>query len=177
MTTHAMIDIETLSTDPDGQILTIGGVKFDPFSTEPTHSHFYYRFDIDEQEAAGRTQSESTLEWWGRQSDAAQEESFNPVDRTDCQTILQALKKWYVGCDAVWSHGQMDIEMLQHMCGQYDMPYPWAFYQIENSRTLINRMARDPRKDITFVAHHALEDCKVQVTALRQTLSHFGMTK
>ena len=27
---HAMIDLETLATDPNATILTIGGVKFDP---------------------------------------------------------------------------------------------------------------------------------------------------
>jgi hypothetical protein len=30
MTTHAMIDLETLSTTPDCVVLTIGGVKFNP---------------------------------------------------------------------------------------------------------------------------------------------------
>ena len=27
---HAMIDLETLSTNPNAVVLTIGGVKFDP---------------------------------------------------------------------------------------------------------------------------------------------------
>ena len=30
MTTHAMIDLETLGTGPDCVVLTIGGVKFNP---------------------------------------------------------------------------------------------------------------------------------------------------
>ena len=30
---HAMIDLETLSTNPDAVILTIGGVKFDPHTS------------------------------------------------------------------------------------------------------------------------------------------------
>ena len=29
---HAMIDLETLSTNPDAVILTVGGVKFDPYT-------------------------------------------------------------------------------------------------------------------------------------------------
>ena len=29
---HAMIDLETLSTNPDATILTVGGVKFDPYT-------------------------------------------------------------------------------------------------------------------------------------------------
>ena len=176
MTTWAMIDLESLSTDPDGQILTIGAVKFDPFTTEATHSDFYYRFDIDEQEQMGRTQSESTLEWWGKQSADVQAEAFGD-DRTDCVTILKALKKWYVGCDRVWTQGTMDIDMLEHICRQLDQPFPWAFWQVENCRTILNRMPRDPRKDIAFAAHNALEDSKAQVEALRVSFAHFGMTK
>ena len=30
MTTHAMIDLETLGTNYDATVLTIGGVKFNP---------------------------------------------------------------------------------------------------------------------------------------------------
>ena len=33
MTTHAMIDIETLGTKPDAVVLTIGGVKFNPYDS------------------------------------------------------------------------------------------------------------------------------------------------
>ena len=33
MSTHAMIDLETLSTRPDATVITIGAVKFDPITT------------------------------------------------------------------------------------------------------------------------------------------------
>ena len=35
MPTHATIDLETLSTKPDAVLLTIGAIKFDPFTTDP----------------------------------------------------------------------------------------------------------------------------------------------
>ena len=61
MAIHAMIDLETLATDPNATILTIGGVKFDPNSVKETTQHFYYRFNVDEQLSKGRTTSKSTL--------------------------------------------------------------------------------------------------------------------
>ena len=64
MTTHAMIDLETLATTPDCVVLTIGGVKFDPNTLGESTQPFYYRFNVDEQLDKGRTTSESTLEWW-----------------------------------------------------------------------------------------------------------------
>lgn len=171
-----MIDLETLATDPDAQVLTIGGCKFDPFSFKDTFSDFYYRFDIDEQEKLGRSQSADTLAWWGRQSDAAQEEAFHP-DRTDCRTVLQALKKWYVGCDEIWSQGSFDINIMEHMCRQMGEPVPWPFWGVGDSRAFIRRMPHDPRKGLKYVEHDALEDSKAQVEALRKTFQHFNMTK
>lgn len=170
------MDLETLDTVPGAQVLTIGGVKFDPFSTAAPFQEFYYRFDIDEQAALGRSQSDSTLDWWGNQSAEAMEEAFHP-ERTDCRTILRALKKWYVGCDEMWSQGSFDTNIMENMCRQFDEPIPWPHWCVGDSRAFIRRMEKDPRKEIDFTAHHALEDAKAQVTALRMTLAHFGMKK
>ena len=39
---HAMIDLETLSTNPDAVILTVGGVKFNPYnSVEPSQGMYF----------------------------------------------------------------------------------------------------------------------------------------
>ena len=51
MTTHAMIDIETLATSPEAVILSVGGVKFDPYTNEEPHSFIDMKLDIDEQTA------------------------------------------------------------------------------------------------------------------------------
>ena len=40
MTTHATIDLETLSTKPDAVLLTIGAIKFDPFTNDPPYNDF-----------------------------------------------------------------------------------------------------------------------------------------
>jgi hypothetical protein len=172
----AMIDLETLDIVPQGQILTIGAVKFDPTNFKETHSDFYYRFNIDEQEAMGRTQNTETLDWWASQDAEIQEEAFH-ADRTDCREILQALKKWCVGVDRFWSQGSLDYNMLEDLQRQMGEPRPWAFYQLEDCRTMLNRMPVDPRKGQTFAAHNALADCKAQIDALRKTFKHFGMNK
>jgi hypothetical protein len=177
MTCFGMIDIETLDVTPGGQILSIGAVKFDPFSFKDTHSEFYYRFDIDEQTQLGRSVSDETLDWWGNQSAPIIEEAFTSDGRTDCKIILTELKKWSVGVDEFWSQGRMDVNMLENMYRQFDMPIPWAFWATASSREFLRRMPSDPRKANKFAAHHPVEDCKAQVDALRKTFKHFGMTK
>ena len=37
MATHAMIDIETLGTEPGSVVLSVGAVKFDPFTLSLIH--------------------------------------------------------------------------------------------------------------------------------------------
>ena len=44
----AMIDMETLSTKLDTVILTLGGVKFNPYSKEEPFEPIYLRIDVDE---------------------------------------------------------------------------------------------------------------------------------
>ena len=178
MTTWGMIDLETLDTEPGAQVLSIGGIKFNPFNWTEPHSEFYYRFDIDEQEALGRSVSQDTLDnFWAKQPLEIIEDAFQPDGRTDCRTILQSLKKWYVGCDEIWSQGSFDINIIENMCRQLGEPIPWSFWTVGDSRPFIRRMPVDPRKGYTFAAHNALEDCKAQVYALRKTLEHFGMKK
>ena len=49
MATHGMIDLETLNTTPDATILTVGGVKFNPYNTQTPHTDLYLKVDVDEQ--------------------------------------------------------------------------------------------------------------------------------
>ena len=76
---HAMIDLETLSTKPNATILTIGGVKFDPYTKVEPSQGMYYRIDVDSQTAMGRDVMEETVEWWGKQAENVREEASFPA--------------------------------------------------------------------------------------------------
>ena len=51
---HAMIDLETLSTNPNATILTVGGVKFDPYTMAEPAQGMYFRVDVNSQTSMGR---------------------------------------------------------------------------------------------------------------------------
>ena len=56
MAVHGMIDLETLGVEPDSVIITVGAIKFDPYTDVEPHSGLYLRCDIEEQsEELGRT--------------------------------------------------------------------------------------------------------------------------
>ena len=91
---HAMIDLETLSTRPNATILTIGGVKFDPYSyAEPTHG-IYHRIDVDSQTAMGRDVMDETVEWWGKQANDVREEALGDHDRIDLKYFIYGSNKY-----------------------------------------------------------------------------------
>lgn len=177
MSTHAMIDLETLGTTPDTAVLTLGGVKFNPNEIGTTHSELYFRLDVDEQLAKERTVDNSTLEWWGKQEESVREEALGDENRTPVLEVLQALNKWCVGVDTIWCQGpSFDIVIMENLYRQYDHHIPWPFWKIKDSRTLFGIMPKDPRKEINFAAHNALEDCKVQALCVQQTINKLGLT-
>ena len=49
----------------------------------------YYRFDVDEQLAKGRTTLQSTLDWWGRQDKSVRDEALGDEDRTPVMEVLK----------------------------------------------------------------------------------------
>ena len=167
MALHAMIDLETLGTRPDGVILSIGGVKFDPNGSKII-DEFYYKLDVDEQTERGRSIDESTIEWWGTQDPAVIEAAMGSEGRSAVKDFLEEFKRWCVGADAYWAQGPtFDMCMLENLYLQYDMNYPWAFWKVRDSRTLFIIMPKDPRKEMNFAAHDALEDCKAQAQCVQ----------
>ena len=178
MPTHATIDLETLSTKPDAVLLTIGAIKFDPFTTDPPYNEFYYRANVDEQTAIGRHIEEGTLQWWSRQAPEIVEEALSDDNRHPVKEILTKLNKYLVGVDKIWCQGPVfDIAILENLYRQLGLHWNWAFYNIRDSRTLFSLMPRDPRKDISFSAHNALEDCRIQSICVQKSLRNLGVTQ
>ncbi len=93
MSTHGMIDLETLSTRPDATLLTLGAIKFDPYSDAEPNAGLYLRVDVDEQSALGRHVDENTLEWWGRQDEKIRDEALGDEDRVSLNSMVKQLNK------------------------------------------------------------------------------------
>jgi hypothetical protein len=172
MAIHAMIDLETLHTTPQATVLTVGGVKFNPFDSSEPHSEFYFKLDIDSQ---NREVSDDTIAWWGQQDPKVQEEAFSSENRVSMETFLDSLPKWMVGVDVLWGHGYgFDITIIEDMLRQCNKSIPWQFWQVMDSRTLFNLCKIDPRKAMQTDLHNALADAYFQAKGVQMAYKELG---
>lgn len=164
-----MLDLETLSTHPDAVILTIGAVKFDPYSDFiDLDNGLYHRVDVDEQAALGRHIQDATVEWWGKQDPEVFEEAMGETNRVSLDTLYRDLNKFTVGVENIWCQGPcFDIVILENLYRQMGWPTPWQFWQISDSRTLF-KVHGDPREKGRASAHNAMMDSYYQAIGVQQ---------
>ena len=178
MAIHGMIDLETLDVFPTATVLSLGAVKFDPTSDADPYSELYLKILVDDQDRLGRTTSDSTIEWWGKQDPAIMEEAFDQTGAVTVEEALSQLNRWVVGVDELWGHGYgFDITILENMYRMIGKPIPWQFWQISDARTITKRMPKDPRKDMQTNLHNALADAYFQAKSVQIIFKHHGWTK
>lgn len=172
-----MLDLETLGTRPGCVILTIGAVKFDPYSLAEPGPGIYMRVDADEQIAAGREVQEDTLKWWMDQVEDVREEALGEADRVSVEYMYRELNRICVGVQNIWAQGPVfDIAILENIYRQYGWPTPWQFWQIRDSRTLFG-VHGDPRVKGREGHHNALADCVYQAQGVQQIYKQLGIKK
>jgi hypothetical protein len=172
-----MLDIETLGTRPGCVILTLGAVKFNPFSLDAPGPGLYVRPDVDEQIAKGREVQEDTMLWWMQQAEDVREEALGEDGRITVEEMYRQLNRFLVGSNNIWCQGPaFDMVIIENLYRQYGWPTPWQFWQIRDSRTLFG-VHGDPRVKGKVGLHNALEDCVSQATAVQQVYNKLGLEK
>lgn len=176
MATHAMIDIETLGTLPESVILSVGGVKFDPFTPNEPHDGKHWKLDADSQTEKGRFVDDKTLEWWAKQDQAIQDVAFTDEGRVPVDTFMKELNAWLTGCEAIWCQGpQFDMVIIEHLFRDFDHHMNWFFWQVNDCRTLFKMMPVDPRKAIQQNLHDAQADAHWQAVCVQQFYRDFNI--
>ena len=178
MATHGTIDLETIDTSPSATVLSLGAVKFNPLDDSEPHSELYLKISIDEQDALGRTASDSTIEWWGKQDPKIMEEAFDQTGAVSVDEALRQISKWVVGVDKLWGQGYgFDYTILEDMFRRGGKPIPWNFWIIRDSRTLFGCCQQDPRKSMQTDLHNALADAYFQSKAIQIAYKELGLKR
>jgi hypothetical protein len=171
-----MLDLETLGITPDCVVLSIGAVKFNPYSLDDPSNPWYAKLEIDEQLSLGRAIDQNTIDWWGKQSKAVVDEVMSDDDRITLSELVKQLNKFVVGADTIWAHGPVfDIVILENMYKMLGVPVPWTYGQIRDSRTIIKMGNSSNIRG--RVEHNALGDAYSQAKAVQLIYKQYNITK
>lgn len=97
----AVVDEESMSTEPNAAILAIGATMIDNLTPV---DRFYVNVDLQSCRDAGLHESESTRKWWSEQS----AEAFNAT-QTDTVPLRTALQMW---SDWINKHGGKKVRLM-----------------------------------------------------------------
>jgi len=173
---HLMMDLETLSTEPNAVILTIGALWFDPFSDAEPGPGFHVRVEIDSQE---RHVDEDTVSWWGQQDPEVQAEAFSSDNRHLLSDALKDFAKFAQDADGYWSHGTVfDVCILENAFVEQGMRgwIPWKYHQVRDCRTVL-KISDTVMDRHSGGAHNALIDCYNQALAVQQATLKMNLHK
>ncbi|QMS36731.1 3'-5' exoribonuclease [Escherichia coli] len=175
---HLSVDLETMGTNPDAPINSIGGKFFDP-ATGEMGPEFSKAIDL---ETSGGIIDRKTIKWWAKRSREAQSAIFTDEISLDValRLFIEFIEKNSGGCFVqVWGNGaNFDNVILRRSYERQGIPCPWLYYNDRDVRTIVelgNAIGFDVRMAIPFegVPHNALDDARhqaKQVSAIWQRL-------
>lgn len=161
--THIMLDLETLSTNTNAAIISIGAVEFDLLGVQ-TRKGFHVTIDANDAIEKGAHVDSDTIKWWMQQSDAARS-AFDGGDAYSEVEALELFREWLHKTEAdtpkpirMWGNGSdFDNVILASAYKRHGLDTPWSFYHNRCYRTL-KSLYSDVKMRKTGVAHNALHD-------------------
>ena len=170
MITGIMLDIETLSTDANAVILSIGAVAF---KGDKIISRFYVEIDIDSCLDKGMTVSGGTIRWWLEQSDDARRPHYEGGVKHDITQALAQFTRWvktyHVKGAGVWGNGSdFDNVIVTQAYERCKMPVPWLYNSNRCYKT-IKKLYPDIKLGKRVGTHHnAVDDAETQALHLME---------
>ena len=171
---HIMLDLETLSTDPNAVIVTIAAVRFSLSLNNNETEDFFVNINPLSSKSYGLHINKNTLDWWKNQKpDALKAWQHSQID------LPEAIAKFiqFTGDDDkyghYWANGlSFDEPILRssiHVVGKKE---PWKYWNLHCARTayyLANFNTHDAPRVGNY--HSAIDDCLTQISWLKTCLN------
>lgn len=164
-----MIDIETLSTNSNGVIVSISAVQFD-LDNGVSIDSFELGLDIQQQMDKGAVIDGDTVMWWMGQSDEAQKQLLR-LKRGDVSVVLVEFNKWLckLGVEPknirLWGNGSVfDNVMVRNLYKRHGVRFALPYWCDHDVRTLVSLkgiIVSDFK--FTGIKHHGIDDCLHQI--------------
>ena len=172
MSHNIMIDIETLGSKPGCVILAVSAVEFD---TTRHYLHYTGNIHIGSCLSHLLLVDPITLKWWTEQDLALQHRMFSGT--TSLEVVLSELDQFFgeTGKEAiVWCKGMnFDFPILHEAYDRVQLPIPWHYRNIRDSRTLT--AASELKFEKPAGAHDPYNDCIAQIKDLQRACDKLGI--
>ncbi len=160
-----MLDIETLSTDSNGVIVSISAVEFE-LNTGKTGNRFEMGVDIQEQLDNGAIIDGDTVMWWLSQDKQAQKQLVR-LERHPVADVLKAFNDFVesADCSGLWGNSpSFDNVMVRNLYKRHKTSFVAPFWIDKCVRTRAADMHVDKSK-LSFVGtkHNGIDDCLHQI--------------
>jgi hypothetical protein len=174
---NVMIDIETLSDQPNAAILCIAAVEFDVVTGE-TGREFEVHIDLESSFKAGLEVKGTSFYWWLGQNAEARNKIIE-AEKVELKDALAYLGYFITRCiedDSkldkliVWGNSaRFDLGILHNAFRKFNYPLPWNNFNERCVRTM-NALAPEIRKSEprTGTSHSAKDDCEFQISYLNK---------
>jgi len=164
---NVMIDLETMSTESNAAIASIGAVKFS--SDAGTLDTFYCTVDVADCKLHGLHISGDTVKWWGRQPKEVLE--MLRKDNLSLTTALTQFSHWYGSTQyPTWGCGSdFDNVIMENAYKAAGMVRPWSAWKNRCYRT-IREVIKLPEAERKGTYHNALDDALHQTHHLLKIL-------
>lgn len=172
---NIMLDLETLSSEPDAAIVSIGLCTFSAFGPGDFRPSTYYTAVRPKSaQAFGGRIDASTVAWWMRQSESAREIfAAEGKSITDALLEVTAFVRGFAR-PKIWGNGaSFDNVVLRQAYKRLSIEAPWEWRDDRCYRTLKNM-----RPDVPFepfgTAHNALDDAIAQARHAERIFAAMG---
>lgn len=171
---HAMADIETLATDPNAVVVSIGIAIYNPADdvrTKPIATA-HYVINPTEQIIKGRHVNPDTVKWWSEQHPKAIESiTTNGIDpMLTAREALECMQMLFTSYNvvAIWANGSdFDNVIINSLCRTMGVTEVIHFRKSRCYRTLRamfgGMVGAEASQDRAAVHHNALEDALYQM--------------
>jgi hypothetical protein len=173
VTTHIMLDLETMSTNSYAAVVSIGAVKFDPNEKSVDVSNsFYTGITLASSMKAGLRVDAPTIEWWMEPEQLPARDRWLCVSpQVDLDEALLGFSEWYGNDDTVpvWGNGAtFDNVILSNAYQALGIDRPWS-YRADRCFRTIKSIVQPPVKPCKYgTEHHALDDAIAQALTLQR---------
>lgn len=169
-----MIDLETMSIEPNACILSIGAVEFD-IEEEKLLGEFYQNVTLSSCAKLGMHKSQSTLDWWAKDENKEARDSLTSM-ALDIEVAIPLFLKWSGDEIIPWANGaSFDFPILKNAIQVCGHRAPWKYNHESDYRTFKRLYPTVLRPTLTGVKHNALADAKFQASHLMRILKSLNL--